>query len=1330
MAARTLALSLVLLGCLTAAAEPPLTAEQKAQLKERDELVRRAEALKTEGKYDEALAPAGKALELTRTVRGPEHPEVADALERLASLQELAGQVDAAVKVRQEALALREKLDGDKHWRTADARLALELTRKVAGLAPADQVEVVAALRQEQEARRLEQRGKDADAERAAAAALAVYGKHLGESAAVARALHQLSLARWKQRNVKGSQKATEQALAIRRKVLPPGHPDIAKSLNNLGLAQSALRDYAAARRSHEEALAIKRKALPKDHPDLAWSLNNLGVVQQELRDYAAARENHEEALAIRRKVLPKDHPDITISLNNLGIVQRHLRDYEAARKSHEEALAIRRKVLPKDHPGIADSLNSLGNVQQELREYAAARESHEEALAIRRKALPKDHPDIAVSLNNLGIVQRKLREYAAARRSLEEALAIFRKALPEGHPAIAMSLNNLGDVQRDLRDYAAARRSLEEALVIKRQALPKDHPDIAMSLNSLGNTQWELREYAAARKSHEEALAIRRKALPAGDPLIAESLHSLGIVQHDLRDYAAARRSYEEALAITRRALPKDHPDIAMSLISLGNTQWKLREYAAARRSHEEALAILRQALPKDHPDIALSLNNLGIVHKELRDYAAARKSHEEALAIYRKALPAGDPLIAMSLNNLGIVQYKLREYAAARRSFEEALAIRRKVLPKDHPDIAMSLNNLGIVQRELRDYAAARRSHEEALAILRQALPKDHPDIAMSLNNLGELCLESSDAPQTACPLLAEAVAIKQRELSRLALAQAEAEQFHAAAELRTSLDLLLSVAPPPEPHSANDRYAAVVGFKGAVTGRQRWARRGRQLVDAEAARLLRQLQQANSQLLGVALADRAGDRAEDVRELSERRARLERELAAYSPAYRRFLQQGRRSPADVRAALPAGTALLDFFDYHHAAAPPKGQHGLGDEPRLVAFVVRPDRAGVVEVPLGPSERLADLIDRWCASHGRGKTPPADQPDPATELRQLLWEPLEKHLEGVKVVLVSPDGPLNGLPLAALPGREPGKFLVHHYAFAVVPVPQLLPDLLADKPKQADGPAALVVGDVDFDAAPAAGGAAAAGDRLPPLPGTREEARSVYDLFGKTFPGRPAELLTGNAATKAAFVARASGRSHLLLATHGFFLPEPKPKEDAERGLLRSLRSPLLEPHLAAGYPELRSGLAFAGANRAALGKGDAFLTALEASELDLDRVDLAVLSACETGLGKAHGGEGVLGLQRAFQLAGARTAVTSLWKVPDAATQALMTRIHRNLWEKHLGKGEALREAQLWLLQEGGKHPELLRGGLEPPERPKGEGPVPPFYWAAFVLSGDWR
>ena len=124
---------------------------------------------------------------------------------------------------------------------------------------------------------------------------------------------------------------------------------------------QYELRDYAAAKQSHEQALAIRRKSLPPDHPDIATSLNNLGVVQSELREYAAAKQSHEQALAIWRKSLPPDHPDIADSLNNLGVVQSALREYAAAKQSHEQALAIRRKSLPPDHPLIAFSLCNLG---------------------------------------------------------------------------------------------------------------------------------------------------------------------------------------------------------------------------------------------------------------------------------------------------------------------------------------------------------------------------------------------------------------------------------------------------------------------------------------------------------------------------------------------------------------------------------------------------------------------------------------------------------------------------------------------------------------------------------------------------------------------------------------------------------------------------------------------------------------------------------------------------------------------------------------------------------------------------------------------------------
>ena len=144
------------------------------------------------------------------------------------------------------------------------------------------------------------------------------------------------------------------------------------------------------------------------------------------------------------------------------------------------------------------------------------------------------------------------------------------------------------------------------------------------------------------------------------------------------------------------------------------------------------------------------------------------------------------------------------------------------------------------------------------------------------------------------------------------------------------------------------------------------------------------------------------------------------------------------------------------------------------------------------------------------------------------------------------------------------------------------------------------------------------------------------------------------------------------------------------------------------------------------FAGANKPPeAGKDDGILTALEVSALDLSKVDTVVLSACETGLGEVAGGEGLLGLQRSFQVAGAKTVVASLWKVPDAATSKLMQRFYENLWDKKMGKLAALREAQIWMLRDKGN-----RGLALDEDQPTDTGPLPPYYWAAFVLSGDWR
>ena len=164
---------------------------------------------------------------------------------------------------------------------------------------------------------------------------------------------------------------------------------------------------------------------------------------------------------------------------------------------------------------------------------------------------------------------------------------------------------------------------------------------------------------------------------------------------------------------------------------------------------------------------------------------------------------------------------------------------------------------------------------------------------------------------------------------------------------------------------------------------------------------------------------------------------------------------------------------------------------------------------------------------------------------------------------------------------------------------------------------------------------------------------------------------------------------------------------------------------------------HPGLLSGIALSGANAAVGDSGDdGILTAVEVAGLDLERMELVVLSACETGLGSTAGGEGVLGLQRAFQIAGARNVVASLWRVDDQATVALMRLFYQKLWEERKSPAAVLREAQLALLH----HPEQIqslattRGPnfskatklVEEANRETAKT-ASPRLWAAFVIAG---
>jgi CHAT domain-containing protein len=458
-------------------------------------------------------------------------------------------------------------------------------------------------------------------------------------------------------------------------------------------------------------------------------------------------------------------------------------------------------------------------------------------------------------------------------------------------------------------------------------------------------------------------------------------------------------------------------------------------------------------------------------------------------------------------------------------------------------------------------------------------------------------------------------------------------------------------------------------------------------------------------------------------------------------------------------VKAALPAGSAIVAFVRYlHYPVGTPAATKGVSPgvpTPSYLAFVLKAGDPGAsAVVPLGPARVLDDRIATWrkqmtsVAMAGGRSTRRAEAALRRTgaELRATIWDSLAPHLEGLGRVFIVPDGPLHLVNWEALPGKG------NAYLIEQAPLLHYLSterDLLPAE-QGASGRGLLVIDSPVFDEPPspatrvATGGSGAAppearvaggtfrgarsacGDfrsmRFDPLPASAREAEAIARIWRQTsVQGEAPEIgqallrLSGPTATEAAVKQRVRGTRVLHLATHGFFLGS-RCASAAEHVGHSSADQP--RPDSApAENPLLLAGFALSGANRretAGQEDEDGILTGEEIAALDLRGVELAVLSACDTGVGEVRAGEGVLGLRRAFQVAGARTVVMSLWPVDDEATRQWMTGVYERRFVRGAGIAEAVRESSL----------EQLR------RRRRTGASTHPFYWAGFIAAGDWR
>jgi CHAT domain-containing protein/Tfp pilus assembly protein PilF len=1328
--------------------------ERRARLREAEQLNAQAMRLAGDNDFKAALAPALQALEIRKAELNPEHPDFLTSLSIAGWVYRELNDNDHAEPLLRTCLATREKVLGDDHPDFANGNNVLAWLAFNKGDYP--------------QAETLFRRAAEA------------YRRGLGPwSRSYAQTLNNLAEFYVRTKAYRRAEALRLQVLDVCKTVQGVQHNEYAKALVGLSIVYQYLGEYDKAEPLSVQALEIFRQNLgPKD----AETINAMREVAYIYRKTGQADKSlplELEALDLRKQQLGPDHSEIGAGLTAVSSIYSSLKDYGRALEFSRQAAEVFRKSLGENSDQYRSGLSNVNLVLETLAseaqlhdDFPAAHRAREEQLEILGKLygpqnwrltntrltlayvddLAKMTPDQRRELKEADELANKANASSGSKplealAQAEKALEIRRRLLGDEHAFVIESLKQLGYLYKESGDYAKAKPIRMQLPDLCRKIKGEQHPDYANSLHNLASLYESLGDYPKAISLYEQAAVAWKNAYGPKNAMLANTLNSLAEDHQVMGDYRTAETLFRQSVEMSREVLGPNDLRYAHSLLNLGGFyMWSLSDDAKAEPLLEQAVAIYKVAVGEKHPDYARGIDYLASLYVRSGKYDRAEPLYRQALAIRQQALGEKHVDCAVSLHNLALLYLIKQDYARAEPLYLQALAIDEAILGKDHYKLIPSLRQLAEVYRDSGRLAESESTLQRAVDICRQTLDKENPEYAESLSDLAVVYALGDKPTRGVAPAL-EALRLGKTQLDRSSEFLSERRQLGLRQKVWSVMNAYLFVtARAGVP--AEDVYPHVLNWKGVVGAGQQQLRalyhRLAKSGNRQVADLAVELERATQSLAEQSRAREDSDRERRFRleELSDKIEQLQQKLASASVEFRQKRDQSRRTVDDIRKVLPENAVLVDFLSCDHPFAASDGGKPAAHQASIVGFVVRAGRP-VARVEFGSTELISQSIENWRKHYG-AKTASFD---PGAQLRGLLWKPLESHVRGAGILLISPESTLAPLPWAAIPGAKPGTYLIDELGIAVVPVVRLLPELLADDPadaKIAQQPSLLVIGDVDFGAQPGkldlasnSRGAVRSSQAFEwaALPGTRDEIAAVRTSFGQRFAQGDIIELAHDRATKTAVRGQVGQHEYLHFSTHGFFAPPDVPSAIADASPDKTTGGTAGSSQNMSGYhPGLLSGLVLAGANRPPEdGRDDGILTALEVAELDLSRVRLATLSACETGLGKSAGGEGLLGLQRAFQMAGAHSVLAGLWKVPDRATQALMSRFYANLWQKKMSRLEALREAQQWMIHEGSKIPGGLRGldtSADDQQPLASSDRLPPFYWAAFVLSGDWR
>ncbi|MEY3870810.1 MAG: hypothetical protein RLZZ338_4704 [Cyanobacteriota bacterium] len=947
-----------------------------------------------------------------------------------------------------------------------------------------------------------------------------------------------------------------------------------------------------------------------------------------------------------------------------------------------EEALTLAREIWGDKHPQVATSLNNLASLYKSLNRYQEAEPLYQEAIAIVRVSLPPRHPSLATHLNNLALLYESLNRYQEAEPLYLEALAIVRESLPPRHPQLAAALNNLGGLYRTLNRYQEAEPLYQEALEIDRESLPPRHPQLATHLNNLGGLYESLNRYQEAEPLYQEALEIDRESLPPRHPSLATDLNNLANLYRTLNRYQEAEPLYLEALEIVRVSLPPRHPQLATHLNNLAGL------YAATDRALL-AFKLMRQASK--------------IEDSVIRNIFAS-SSDRDRLAYLQTIRGNFQAFISL------VYSYFSHSKAAKKAALN--LTLKRKALSAS----ALAAFNQAIygdLYPHLKDKFQQWRENCDLL--LERTYSQPEPGEK-------DIYQEALKKLQIDCDQLERELA---REVPEIQLQEQIGDRRAVALELPSGSTLIEFV-----------RFD-VFDFKAVeAEGESKW-KPARYLAFTLAAGQPSQVEMID---LGEAEPiDRLIHIFRDSVGTGQCRFPTQMDMFDENPEPESVSlnQFSLNKPEDLATGIELRKAIFDPI-----------RAVIGSSRHLI---IAPDgNLNVVPFNILPyDEGETRLMDDFAISY-------------LTVGRDVLRRKIEvKRQPGKPLIIGDPQFDLDpSIPLNEdnlCPGEllsqlsdtsfnraESTGYLATAVAETLGVKPYLQKDAITTHLTRAKSPQILLVATHGFW-----------------LQKQDEYVKIVMELL-TCQNGEEGDILARNShlldedLLKEMQIAVTSleknGLENLANWLQNFAtqLKEEIGKNSPETRLFPSPSAPTSRHLLSAKIenPMMRSGLAFTGAKNWLSGEklpekaGKGIVFAQDIAGVDLWGTELALLIACQSGLGDVEAGEGVFGLRRAFFVAGAKTLIMSLWKVPEKASILLMNRLFENL-KKGLGRGESLQEAQTYIrtitlkqLAQSSLGMEVLKelfpNNIISPEVIESQGDLPPlkhpYYWGAWVCQGD--